>query len=804
VFSNPGALISDSSTAIPLAPPALALGSSAAESAASGIDASVSAFQFTTASLDGARSLPLLVSTTGTALSTTDSADLVLSVELPAALPPIGVPSSVNVLVFNRGSADAASGTRLTLIVPEGARSTSNPGWLTQAGQPCDDRVAGTPCVLELPPVAAGERLALGFGFRLAQVLPLDFRAIQLAARLEPDFSDPTPVDDEVLATLSFATLPDRISLRGLDVPQAENLGDFIADQQAAEQLGKLLFWDMQVGSDGKQACASCHFNAGADSRSHNQLNPGQPALGDQDFGFGGPNAELSASDFPLHQLSDPSDRNSAVLRSRDEVVSSQGVRLQRFEGIGADAQELGSELNDPVFQLGGTNLRRVEARNTPTVINAAFNDRNFWDGRAQNIFNGQNPFGTRDENARVLRRVGASVQPVAVAIEFSSLASQAVGPPVSAFEMSFDGRSWPHVGKKLLGRDQPLAAQHIHPEDSLLGALSRWPEAGALRSYSALIRAAFRPEWWDADVRVQLEGGAPQVLEGGSAGPLGEHEYTLMMYNFSLFFGLAVQAYEGTLISDDAPFDRYIEGDSDALSPEQQRGLALFFGSARCSNCHGGPFFTNASITRVQNQPLERMLLGDDQLATYDNGYYNIGVRPTAEDLGVGGLDPFGLPLSNTGLAQLGRFARDNVGAQPDERIAVSGSFKAPSLRNVALTAPYFHNGGQQSLRQVLEFYRRGGDFANRADKDPDVIPLVLSDEELDSLVSFLESLTDERVQSASAPFDHPELVVPDGALSDAAGVTLDAAGAAQERQLVIPAVGKSGGAPLPHFLQH
>jgi hypothetical protein len=107
------------------------------------------------------------------------------------------------------------------------------------------------------------------------------------------------------------------------------------------------------------------------------------------------------------------------------------------------------------------------------------------------------------------------------VAIELSSLASQAVGPPVSAFEMSFVGRTWPHIGKKLLSRDQPLASQHIHPEDSVLGALSRWPDAGASASYSALIRAAFRPEWWDADVRVQVSEGGPLVLDGASSGPL-------------------------------------------------------------------------------------------------------------------------------------------------------------------------------------------------------------------------------------------------------------------------------------------
>jgi cytochrome c peroxidase len=577
----------------------------------------------------------------------------------------------------------------------------------------------------------------------------------------------------------------------------------------------------MQVGSDGKQACASCHFNAGADSRSKNQLNPGRPAQGDTEFGFDGPNAQLSAADFPLHQLADPSDRNSSALRSRDEVVSSQGVQLRHFTGVSRSAEDSASSSPDPVFQIGGQNLRRVEPRNTPTVINAAFNDRNFWDGRAQNIFNGVNPFGTRDPNARLLARTaldasttdvtalarGYDVAAVQVAIQHSSLASQAVGPPVSAFEMSFDGRTWPHVGKKLLLRDQPLPTQHIAADDSVLGALSAWPEAGALSSYSELVRAAFRDKWWDADVTITITDHGPTVKDqpaGFRPENLGENEYTLMMYNFSLFFGLAVQAYEATLISDDTPFDRFSNGDSSALSPEEQTGLGLFFGSARCSACHGGPLFTNASLARTINQPLERMLLEDDAtIVTYDNGFYNIGVRPTDDDLGVGGTDPFGLPLSNTGLALLGRFSSDNVGVDPNEKLAVAGSFKVPTLRNVALTAPYFHNGGQATLHQVLEFYRRGGDFANPT-RDPDILSLVLSDADVDALVAFLGALTDERVLYAEAPFDHPELVIPNGAEGDPNQVTASTPrGIAADQDLVIAAVGRSGGTPLPRFLE-
>src|SRR5438067_4366049 len=108
-------------------------------------------------------------------------------------------------------------------------------------------------------------------------------------------------------------------------VPQPGNLADFVQDQRAAIQLGKALFWDTQVGSDGVQSCASCHFSAGADTRAKGQVSPGVLA-GDTMFQVGGPNYTLQPSDFPFHQLADPDNADSAVLRDANDVVSSQGV----------------------------------------------------------------------------------------------------------------------------------------------------------------------------------------------------------------------------------------------------------------------------------------------------------------------------------------------------------------------------------------------------------------------------------------------------------------------------------------------
>src|SRR6185312_11657269 len=123
---------------------------------------------------------------------------------------------------------------------------------------------------------------------------------------------------------------------------------------------------------------------------------------------------------------------------------------------------------DDPVFKVGGTPVRRTTGRNTPSVINAVFNFRNFWDGRAQNDFNGVTPFGSRDVAARVGKVDPAgTVQQVPVDITNSSLASQAVGPPGNPVEMSSDGRTLSDIGTKLLSL-RPLRTQIVSPNDSV------------------------------------------------------------------------------------------------------------------------------------------------------------------------------------------------------------------------------------------------------------------------------------------------------------------------------------------------
>ncbi|WP_437738856.1 cytochrome-c peroxidase [Sorangium sp. So ce1335] len=602
-------------------------------------------------------------------------------------------------------------------------------------------------------------------------------------------------------------------SLRGVRVPEPRDLSRYVKSREAAVALGKAFFWDMQAGSDGV-ACATCHFHAGADHRKRNQLSPGLLHHDPERRGRfdptgsgarGGPNLALRASDWPLFRLADPRDRDSDILFETDDIVSSQGAFGARFNAVVPGSDKEDCSLLPDAFQVGGVSVRRVEPRHTPTVINAAFNFRNFWDGRASNHFNGVNPFGRRDPDAAVhAARDGVLVRE-RVDLDNASLASQAVGPAVNPFEMSCEGRTFPDIGWKLL-RLRPLARQGVDPTDSVLGELRHRSGQGLAPSYRELIEAAFQEAYWRSDERVA--------------------DRPLIEANFSLFWGIAIQLYEATLVSDDTRFDRFAEGDTAALSDEERAGLGIFLGKGRCVNCHRGPELTGAA-THLQDEAeegglIKRMLMGDGRPALYDSGFYNIGVRPTDEDVGLGGVDPFGVPLSFARQGKL-RAARADVpdsfhvdpasfeiasGApiEPRERDAVDGAFKVPTLRNVALTGPYFHNGSALTLEQVVELYNRGGNRRHReggdttgvepnaTNLDPDIRPLGLTDGEARALVAFLEALTDERVRFEQAPFDHPQLFVADGHTWNEWTAIDDGTGRAREKIKEIPAVGAAG----------
>ena len=665
-------------------------------------------------------------------------------------------------------------------------------------------------------------------------------------------------------------------SMRTLRVPQPQDSGTggdalatYVANQQALIALGKALFWEQSVGSDGI-ACASCHFHAGADNRVKNALDPDlrgvppgefNPATPTASGNVGGPNYTLAAADFPFHRLQDPLDRNSFVLYDSSDVVSSQGVFATQFV-TDQPRQPLDGcvPVEDPNFMIGNIQTRRVEPRNTPTTIGAAFNYRNFWDGRANNRFNGANPFGRRDASAGAWKaQKNGKIAFVRVDLSNSALASQAVGPPGSDFEMSCGGRSFAQIGHKVLSM-RPLAGQVVDASDSVLGAYrSKSSATGLSGTYASLVSAAFQPAFWNGKDLVVLDPANPAATT-----------FTQMEANFSLFFGLAIQEYEKTLIPNQTRFDAFAEAAVAAkslavpgLTDQEKRGLAIFEGDqidpslnfapdGRCSRCHMGPEFSSAGTHQqalyAAGALVERMTMGDLSIGLYDSGFYNIGVTPTIRDLGIGAQDPFGNPLSFVGEAKNVLIASNTLlncsslsnqlvvapdpfvincasfvqpgFVWPSMRDVTDGAFKVPTLRNIELTGPYFHNGSRATLEQVVEFYNRGGDRqgslssdnsgygANAVNADPDIEFLGLTPADQAALVAFLKTLTDPRVANESAPFDHPSLRVTNGHAGNNLSVTDRGDGKAVDEYLALPAVGKLGRSakglpPVAPFLQ-
>jgi cytochrome c peroxidase len=689
-------------------------------------------------------------------------------------------------------------------------------------------------------------------------------------------------------------------SARGLKAPAVPGLNRIVKNKKAAIALGKALFWDVNVGSDGV-ACASCHFHAGADIRVKNQLNNGEKRGDPSEYpdlpkgfkptasgGDGGPNYTLTKDDFPFHRFENPLDIRSRRLYETDNVMSSAGSYGGRFiDGAPAgSAHDTCDRAPDGIHQVGGVGVRAVEPRNTPTTINAVFNFRNFWDGRASNVFNGSSPFGDRDPNAGIWVIRGGQPKKERLALPNASLASQAAGPPLSVTEMSCADRSFPAIGRKVLNR-RALEGQRVHAEDSVLARLRDANGFGLSRPYRDLIKAAFRPQYWKA--------GAAAAFGGPTAAP-----YSQMEANFALFFGLAIQMYEATLISDQAPYDRIArnksalaaytrafgevaisrpELDFDAklkatedllrtrsrAIPESDlkvlSGLQVFI-DGHCDQCHTGPLFTKASVPEAANygKPkkgklvstlVDREGLHSAGPSLVDTGFSNTGVTHESFDPGLGGNDDFGQPLSLAAqyvrklkgedyrdraavdaqvdvCAFLEPFSKDvspsqqrpapgaskacqgrpeavvpkaeQVDAQAP--LGVKGAFKIPTLRNVELTGPYMHHGGLATLEQVVDFYVRTGNYDNP--HKTGVMPTLNEGEATlgaygkEALIAFLKSLTDERVRYEKAPFDHPQLSIPNGHQGDHVTVRArpDAGftGQAEDQFLELREVGRQG----------
>jgi cytochrome c peroxidase len=189
-----------------------------------------------------------------------------------------------------------------------------------------------------------------------------------------------------------------------------------------------------------------------------------------------------------------------------------------------------------------------------------------------------------------------------------------------------------------------------------------------------------------------------------------------------------AIATYERTLASLGSPFDRFIAGDQNAISDAAKRGWESFNTKARCNLCH--------ALTDNQR----------DVTVFTDNDFHNIGIGiirhrvvPLAvqaeRELAQGHLQDIDRAAIESETSVLGRFLIT-------KREADIASFKTPDLRNVLVTAPYFHDGSQQTLWDAVDHYNKGDGLANPW-LDEDIQPLALTEPEIDDLVALMASLT-------------------------------------------------------------
>jgi cytochrome c peroxidase len=186
-----------------------------------------------------------------------------------------------------------------------------------------------------------------------------------------------------------------------------------------------------------------------------------------------------------------------------------------------------------------------------------------------------------------------------------------------------------------------------------------------------------------------------------------------------------AIAAYERTLLSGNSPFDRFIGGNSEAITDAQLRGWQLFKGKAKCTECHtysvSTPFFTDF---KFHNTGIAANDVLFDKLAR--------SVTSSSREITLTTL------AHSTGFSELGRFAVTLNATDV-------GAFKTPTLRDVELTSPYMHDGSVKTLIDVVQFYNRGGKANSHLDQK--IRPLQLTDLEVNDLVQFLRALTSDDV---------------------------------------------------------
>jgi cytochrome c peroxidase len=328
----------------------------------------------------------------------------------------------------------------------------------------------------------------------------------------------------------------------------------------------------------------------------------------------------------------------------------------------------------------------------------------------------------------------GALLVPAALIVGFSQ---QTIKPPAGLPPLSFPADNPYSAEKTELGRllyfdkrlsaDGTVSCASCHDPkfaftDGAATSTGIKGQKGGRSAPTIINRAYTLAQFWDgraATLEEQAKGPMANPIEmGHTHDAIVTQLKTVSGYRplFAKAFGseeinidriaMAIACFERTVFSGNAPYDKYKRGIKSAMSPEQVRGMTVFFDKAKCDRCHEGANFTL-------------------------NMFANLGV-------GADNPDP-----------DVGRFA---VTKNPEHW----GQFKTPTLREIEKTGPYMHDGSLKTLEEVVEFYNKGG--IKNKNLDANMKPLNLTDQEKKDLVAFLKALSGEGWQNVKAPESFPQ----------------------------------------------
>jgi cytochrome c peroxidase len=333
--------------------------------------------------------------------------------------------------------------------------------------------------------------------------------------------------------------------------------------------------------------------------------------------------------------------------------------------------------------------------------------------------------------------KTGIAAGALASAVFVIAAAAQDVKPPLGLPPFTFPANNPYSAAKAELGRylyfdrrlsaDQTVSCASCHdPQfaftDGAATSTGIGKQKGNRSAPTVINRAYSQGQFWDGrapSLEEQAKGPMANPIEMGNT-----HEAIVSNLKkvagyrplFAKAFGseditidrvaMAIATFERTVLSGNAPYDRYKRGQKSAMTGAQVRGMSVFFDKAKCDRCHEGPNFTL-------------------------NMYANLGV----------GTDK---PAPDAGRYEVTKNPRD------------WGAFKTPTLREIEHTAPYMHDGSLKTLEEVVEFYDKGG-IPNK-NLDEQIKPLHLTAQEKSDLVAFLKALSGEGWKQVKAPETFPQ----------------------------------------------